>query len=98
VFLGLKAIKEKAPEYVLIHDAARPIISNIVLKSLFKFIKKKATCVAPILPINDAMRLIKNNQIEKVLPKSKNIIIGNPSKIYIFNSDDSKKIIGSIED
>jgi membrane protease subunit HflK len=36
--------------------------------------------------------------IEKVLPKSKNIIIGNPSKIYIFNSDDSKKIIGSIED
>ena len=36
--------------------------------------------------------------IEKVLPKSKNIIIGNPSKIYIFNSDDSKKIIGSLED
>jgi membrane protease subunit HflK len=36
--------------------------------------------------------------IEKVLPKSKNIIIGNPNKIYIFNSDDSKKIIGSLED
>ena len=78
VFLGLKAIKEKAPEYVLIHDAARPIISNIVLKSLFKFIKKKATCVAPILPINDAMRLIKNNQIEKVLPKKDHAIVQTP--------------------
>ena len=78
VFLGLKAIKEKAPEYVLIHDAARPIISNKVLKNLFQFIKKKATCVAPILPINDAMRLIKNNQIEKILPKKDHFLIQTP--------------------
>ena len=45
--------------------------TNIVLKRLFQFIKKKATCVAPILPINDAMRLIKNNQIEnEFVPES----------------------------
>ena len=78
VFLGLKAIKKKIPEYVLIHDAARPIVSNNVLKSLFDFIKKKAVCVAPIIPINDAMRLIKNNQIEKILPKKDHVLVQTP--------------------
>ena len=78
VFLGLKAIKEKFPEYVLIHDAARPIVSNNVLRSLFDFIKKKAVCVAPIIPINDAMRLIKNNQIEKILTKNNHVLVQTP--------------------
>ena len=78
VFLGLEAIKEKLPEYVLIHDAARPIVSNNVLRSLFDFIKKKAVCVAPIIPINDAMRLIKNNQIEKILPKKDHVLVQTP--------------------
>ena len=36
--------------------------------------------------------------IEKVLPKSKQIIIGDPNKIYIFNSDNVKQVIGSLED
>ena len=78
VFLGLKAIKEKFPEYVLVHDAARPIVSNNVLRSLFEFIKQKAICVAPIIPINDAMRLIKNNQIEKILPKKDHVLVQTP--------------------
>jgi len=78
VFLGLKAIKEKSPEYVLIHDAARPIVSKNVLRSLFDFIKKKAVCVAPIIPINDAMRLIKNNQIEKILLKKDHVLVQTP--------------------
>ena len=78
VFFGLKAIKEKFPEYVLIHDAARPIVSNNVLRSLFDFIKQKAVCVAPIIPINDAMRLMKNNQIEKILPKKDHVLVQTP--------------------
>lgn len=78
VFLGLKSIKEKFPEYVLIHDAARPIVSNNVLRSLFHFIKQKPVCVAPIIPINDAMRLIKNNQIEKILPKKNHVLVQTP--------------------
>ena len=78
VFLGLKAIKEQFPEYVLIHDAARPIVSNNVLRSLFGFIKQKAVCVAPIIPINDAMRLMKNNQIEKILPKKDHVLVQTP--------------------
>ena len=36
--------------------------------------------------------------IEKVLPKSKQIIIGDPNKIYIFNSDNVKQVIGTLED
>ena len=36
--------------------------------------------------------------IEKVLPKAKQIIIGDPNKIYIFNSDNVKQVIGSLED
>jgi len=36
--------------------------------------------------------------IEKVLPRSKNIIIGDPSRIYFFNSGESNQILGSIGD
>ena len=36
--------------------------------------------------------------IERVLPKSKQIIIGDPNKIYIFNSDNVKQVIGTLED
>ena len=36
--------------------------------------------------------------IEKVLPKSKQIIIGDPNKIYIFNSDNVKQVVGTLED
>ena len=36
--------------------------------------------------------------IERVLPKLKQIIIGDPNKIYIFNSDNVKQIIGTLED
>ena len=78
VFLGLKSIKGLSPEYVLIHDAARPIVSNHVLNNLFNFIKKKTICVAPIIPINDAMRLIKNNQIEKILHKKDHVLVQTP--------------------
>jgi len=36
--------------------------------------------------------------IERVLPKLKQIIIGDPNKIYIFNSDNVKQVIGTLED
>ena len=36
--------------------------------------------------------------IERVLPKSKQIIIGDPNKIYIFNSDNVTQVIGTLED
>ena len=36
--------------------------------------------------------------IERVLPKAKQIIIGDPNKIYIFNSDNVKQVIGTLED
>ena len=78
VFIGLNAIKKNLPEYVLIHDAARPMISNNVLKNLLSFIKKKAICVAPILQINDAMRLVKNNKIDKILHKKNHVLVQTP--------------------
>ena len=78
VFLGLKAIKKQSPEYVLIHDSARPIISLNVLRRLFDFIEKKPICVAPIIPINDAMRLMKNNKIEKILLKKDHVLVQTP--------------------
>lgn len=52
---GLECLKDNPPDYVMIHDAARPFIS---LSCLTDLIDKMKTCQAavPILPIVDAVK------------------------------------------
>ena len=57
VFKGLIALKNYNNEYVLVHDTARPIVTFEVLEQLLDFTKKQVNCVAPVIPINDALEL-----------------------------------------
>jgi len=52
---GLATLEDLAPDYVLIHDAARPFISRTVVDKLIKELELHAAAV-PILPIVDAVK------------------------------------------
>ena len=78
VFNALKHLKNNNPKYVLIHDAARPIISKEVLTELIQFKKTKFNCVVPILPINDAIRVSCNDKIKETLNKNDKVQVQTP--------------------
>ena len=78
VFKGLIALKNYNNEYVLIHDTARPLVTFGVLEQLLDFTKKQVNCVAPVIPINDAVRVIKDDKINKVLNKENQILVQTP--------------------
>lgn len=56
VRLGLEALAADAPEYVLIHDAARPVLPEAVMDRLIDALESSAHDAAiPVLPIADSL-------------------------------------------
>ena len=60
-YLALKSIKKYNFKNVLIHDAARPDFSIILLKRILKNLKKNI-CVVPMIKINDSTKLKDDNK------------------------------------
>jgi len=58
---GLQAIENNKPDYVLIHDAARPFIPHDVLDRLIDALDHGAKGVIPTLPPSDSLKKVKNN-------------------------------------
>lgn len=55
VLAGLKAIEVDAPDYVVIHDAARPFVSKEQIDAVLHALESHEAC-APALPIVDAIK------------------------------------------
>ena len=70
VFNALKYISNKEVKFVLIHDAARPIMNKKIITSMFEQIKDGISCVAPCLKISDSIRKINNEKKFGTLDKS----------------------------
>ena len=54
---GLNALCDKKPDFVLIHDAARPFVSSSLIDDLIENVEKK-DAVIPILRIRDTLKTI----------------------------------------
>ena len=55
VYNGLKELNSKSPDFVLIHDAARPwVLTDLILRVL-KGAEKYGACI-PVIPIADAVK------------------------------------------
>ena len=75
---ALISIKHFNPKYVLIHDAARPIISPKVIKNLVMYSKEEIFCVAPVLRISDSIRNISKNQLTNIISKNEKVLVQTP--------------------
>lgn len=53
---GLEALRELRPEYVLIHDAARPLASRALIDRVIGALRAGADAAIPLLPVADTLR------------------------------------------
>src|SRR6185437_4697715 len=56
VRLGLEALEKDRPDFVLIHDAARPLVSRGVIDAVIGALEKGAPAAAPMLAVADTLR------------------------------------------
>ena len=53
VYEGLKAVNDKC-EYVLIHDGARPLLTNEIIEKSIESVKKDKACIVGV-PVKDTI-------------------------------------------
>jgi 2-C-methyl-D-erythritol 4-phosphate cytidylyltransferase/2-C-methyl-D-erythritol 2,4-cyclodiphosphate synthase len=56
VRLGLEALAKDAPDFVLIHDAARPLISRKVIDDVVRALERGADGALPMVAVADTLR------------------------------------------
>ena len=66
VYNGLLAAKSLSPDKVLIHDVARPAVTEEIITDIIKTINEQ-TGAAPGLPVSDAIWKISHGEIEQTL-------------------------------
>jgi 2-C-methyl-D-erythritol 4-phosphate cytidylyltransferase/2-C-methyl-D-erythritol 2,4-cyclodiphosphate synthase len=53
---GLEALEPSAPDFVLIHDAARPLVSASLIRRVIAALESAAPAAIPLLPLSDSLK------------------------------------------
>ena len=59
---GLEALAPASPDFVLIHDAARPLVSRKVIDGVIAALEGGAEAAVPLLPVADTLRKFDNGE------------------------------------
>lgn len=57
VYAGLQELSEEAPDIVLIHDAARPWVTEYIIEAVLEAVDKFGAC-APVITAPDALKIV----------------------------------------
>ncbi len=68
VLKGLESIAHRKPVYVLIHDAARPLVSHALITRVLEALKEKSA-VLPVLPVADTLKRIEGGILKSTLDR-----------------------------
>ena len=75
----------KGVDMVIIHDGARPLVSKTLINQLMQKAKTQKA-VIPVIPVVDTIKLVKNEQVIKTLPRDELYKVQTPQiiqyKIY----------------
>ncbi|MAH89514.1 MAG: 2-C-methyl-D-erythritol 2,4-cyclodiphosphate synthase [Pelagibacterales bacterium] len=90
---ALKFLQKLSIEYVMIHDSARPYVSEKLIVNLFKKIIKYKTAVVPVIKIRDSIKLCNKNIIIENINREKLYLSQTPQffnykllfEIYLHN-------------
>src|SRR5204862_5226524 len=69
VMHGLEALARHAPDFVLIHDAARPLASPELIDRVIAALHHGAEAVVPLLPVGDTLKLRDASGAWRTLPR-----------------------------
>lgn len=68
VFHGLQALSVQKPDFVLIHDAARPLVSRALIDRVIAALENGADAAIPLLPVADTLKM-RNEGQWKTIPR-----------------------------
>lgn len=70
VFAGLKALESHQPDFVLVHDAARPFVSQALIDGVLKKLKEGNKAVIPAFPIVDTLNRVEGGFVSDRVDRS----------------------------
>lgn len=68
VLRGLESVAHRQPEYVLVHDAARPLTSHALISRVISALKDNAA-VIPALPVADTIKRVSDGRVGETVPR-----------------------------
>ncbi len=77
VHLGLLALEEEKPDYVVIHDAARPFLTNDLLERFLTALITTGACTTA-LPASDTIKRIEKGKVVETLNRESLILVQTP--------------------
>jgi 2-C-methyl-D-erythritol 4-phosphate cytidylyltransferase/2-C-methyl-D-erythritol 2,4-cyclodiphosphate synthase len=66
---GLEALSGDSPDFILIHDAARPLVSTMLIEAVAAALSSGAEAVLPLLPVPDSLRCMQDGHVGSSLPR-----------------------------
>ncbi|MBY0281385.1 MAG: bifunctional 2-C-methyl-D-erythritol 4-phosphate cytidylyltransferase/2-C-methyl-D-erythritol 2,4-cyclodiphosphate synthase [Alphaproteobacteria bacterium] len=69
VFRGLEALKAHKPDLVLIHDAARPYITDALINRVVHSLDHAKACI-PVISVTDTIKRTENNIVKETIDRS----------------------------
>ncbi len=76
-YKAIKKAKKLKSDYVMIHDAARPLTGKELIIKLYKSLKNK-DAVIPVLKIKDSIKVLNNSRIEGEVNREKLFLAQTP--------------------
>ena len=68
VLRGLESVAHRQPEYVLVHDAARPLTSHALISRVINALKDNAA-VSPARPVADTLKRVADGRVGETVPR-----------------------------
>ncbi|SDD64900.1 bifunctional 2-C-methyl-D-erythritol 4-phosphate cytidylyltransferase/2-C-methyl-D-erythritol 2,4-cyclodiphosphate synthase [Kordiimonas lacus] len=66
---GLSGIEHLNPDYVLVHDAARPFVTEEVYRGVMEALESGADGVVPAVPVTDTLKFVENDTIKQTVSR-----------------------------
>jgi len=84
VWNGLKCLKEQEPEYVLIHDGARPLVTVELINRLITETEQYNACVAG-MPVKDTIQMTDERGTITLTPKRDSLWTAQTPQSFAFS-------------
>jgi 2-C-methyl-D-erythritol 4-phosphate cytidylyltransferase len=79
VYIGLRHLNEQspAPDYVLIHDAARPFVSTKMIGATIDAVIKYGACTVA-LPVSDTIKKVEGGEVVETIDRANLVAVHTP--------------------
>ena len=84
VWNGLKSLKDREPEYVLIHDGARPLVTSELINRMITETEHYGACVAG-MPVKDTIQMTDERGTITLTPKRDSLWMAQTPQSFEFS-------------